>query len=143
MQRWRIAEAPAAADLDDIAALLGRGGIVVLPTDTIYGLHAIATNDDVVARLANAKGRDDAKPFIVIGGSIAQLEEIGIEISPELRPQLESLWPAPLTAVLPLRHPVAASRGAASLAVRITARAWLQNLLARTGPLASTSANRS
>ena len=143
MQRWRIAEAPAAADLDDIAALLRRGGIVLLPTDTIYGLHALATNEDFVARLATTKGRDDAKPFVVIASSIEQLEEIGIDFPQELRQRLASLWPAPLTAVLPLRHPVAASRGAASLAVRIPDRDWLRNLVAKTGPLASTSANRS
>src|SRR5205085_3921752 len=59
------------------------------------------------------------------------------------RAGLESLWPAPLTAVLPLRHPVAASRGASSLAVRIPAIPWLRELALRTGPLASTSANRS
>jgi L-threonylcarbamoyladenylate synthase len=143
MQRWRIAEAPAAADLDEIAALLRGGGIVLLPTDTIYGLHTVATNDASIARLATAKGRDDAKPFVVIASSIEQLEEVGIDFPPDFRPSLGALWPAPLTAVLPLRHPIAASRGASSLAVRIPAIPWLRDLVERTTPLASTSANRS
>jgi tRNA threonylcarbamoyl adenosine modification protein (Sua5/YciO/YrdC/YwlC family) len=143
MQRWRIAEAPAAAELDAIAALLLAGGIVLLPTDTIYGLHAVAMNERAIDRLANAKGRDDAKPFVVIASSIEQLEEIGIDFQADIRTSLESIWPAPLTAVLPLRFPVGASRGARTLAVRIPAVPWLRELAAKCGPLASTSANRS
>ncbi|MDQ3284035.1 MAG: Sua5/YciO/YrdC/YwlC family protein, partial [Acidobacteriota bacterium] len=54
-----------------------------------------------------------------------------------------SIWPAPLTAILPLRQPIAASRGMASLAVRVPALDWLRELVRRTGPLVSTSANRS
>lgn len=143
MRRWRIEEAPAGADLDDLASLLLGGGIVLLPTDTIYGLHAVATNDRAVERLANVKGRDEAKPFVVVGTSLEQLAGIGIDVQPEIRTLLASLWPAPLTAILPLVRPVAASRGAASLAVRVPALAWLRDLAARTGPLASSSANRS
>ena len=143
MRRWRIDEAPAVADLDAIAALLRAGGIVLLPTDTIYGLHAIATDDRAIERLANMKGRDGAKPFVVVGASIEQLSGIGIDVRPSLQPLLASLWPAPLTAILPLSRPVAASRGQASLAVRVPALEWLRNLLTRTGPLASSSANLS
>lgn len=143
MPRWRIGEAPAAAEIEEIAALLSAGGVVLLPTDTIYGLHALATDDAAIERLATIKGRDEGKPFVVVAANIEQLAEIGMEIRPELRTRLASLWPAPLTAVLPLSRPVAASRGAASLAVRIPDLPWLRELAALTGPLASTSANRS
>src|SRR5207253_11197844 len=87
MRRWRIDAAPAAADLDEIAALLRGGGVVLLPTDTIYGLHALATDEKAIARLANIKGRDDGKPFVVIGASIDQLIATGIDVMPELRTQ--------------------------------------------------------
>ena len=143
MRRFRIEKAPAAADLDAIAELLRAGGVVLLPTDTIYGFHAVATNEAAVGDLATIKGRDEGKPFVVIGSSIAQLTDLGISIRPEAGQILTSLWPAPLTAVLPLIQPVAASRGAASLAVRIPALDWLRELLDRAGPLASTSANAS
>jgi L-threonylcarbamoyladenylate synthase len=143
MRRWRIDAAPAVAEIEEIAALLRGGGLVLLPTDTIYGLHAIATDDAAIERLANAKGRDDAKPFVVIAADQRQLEEIGIAFAPEVRRTVGTLWPAPLTAVLPLSRPVAASRGFASLAVRVPKLAWLRELLTRTGPLASTSANLS
>jgi L-threonylcarbamoyladenylate synthase len=128
-------------NVPEIAAVLRGGGIVLLPTDTIYGLHALANDDAAIARLAAIKSRDDGKPFVVLGASIEQLEDFGIAIAPDLRAQLASLWPAPLTAVLPLSHPVAASRGTASLAVRVPNVEWLRDLLATTGPLASTSAN--
>src|SRR5438270_6758 len=137
MRRLRIGEAPAAAEIDEIASILRPGGVALLPTDTIYGLHALATDSAAVERLVTIKGRDDSKPFVVIGANGAQLEQIGIAFRPESRTILTSLWPAPLTAILPLSRPVAASRGAASLAVRVPDVAWLRDLLSRTGPLAS------
>jgi L-threonylcarbamoyladenylate synthase len=143
MWRLRIGEAPAAAEIDQIASILGEGGVALLPTDTIYGLHALATDPAAIERLAMIKGRDDGKPFVVIGAGDDQLEQIGIAFRPEVRIVLNSVWPASLTAVLPLSRPVAASRGAASLAVRVPDVAWLRELLSRSGPLASTSANRS
>lgn len=143
MRRFRIEKAPPAADLDAIAELLRAGGVVLLPTDTIYGFHAVATNEAAVGDLATIKGRDEGKPFVVIGASVEQLTDLGISITPDASEILTSLWPAPLTAVLPLARPIAASRGASSLAVRIPALDWLRDLLGRTGPLASTSANSS
>jgi tRNA threonylcarbamoyl adenosine modification protein (Sua5/YciO/YrdC/YwlC family) len=135
-----------APDNDQIAeavAALQRGGIVLMPTDTIYGLHAMAMDARAIQRLAAIKGRGDDKPFVIIGASIAQLESLGTIFSERARATVEELWPGPLTAVVTLRAPIAASRGAMTIAVRVPALGWLQELLERTGPLASTSANRS
>lgn len=143
MRRWTGAPQPNAADIGAIAELLRGGGVVLLPTDTIYGLHAVATDERAVGRIAAMKGRDAAKPFVVIGASMQQLQDIGVEFPERAIPVLQSLWPAPLTAILPLRHPVAASRGAATLAVRVPDLEWLRALAAICGPLASTSANLS
>jgi tRNA threonylcarbamoyl adenosine modification protein (Sua5/YciO/YrdC/YwlC family) len=117
--------------LDAIADILLRGGVALLPTDTIYGLHAVAANEAAVARIAALKGRGDDKPFVVIAADAAQLRAIGAEIAETL----ESLWPAPLTAIV--------RRGAGTIAARVPDLAWLRDLLARTGPLVSTSVNRS
>ncbi|HEX9983780.1 MAG TPA: L-threonylcarbamoyladenylate synthase [Thermoanaerobaculia bacterium] len=129
--------------LPALAHLLTAGGVVLMPTDTIYGLHAVATNARAVARIAQLKGRDDAKPFVVLGASVAQLQTLGISASDDVLRRLGELWPAPLTVILPLAAPLPASRGASTLAVRIPADEWLRELLLRTGPLVSTSANRS
>lgn len=143
MRRWHIREAPTALQLNEIAGLLRAGNVLLLPTDTIYGLHALATDAAAVDRIGAMKGRDDTKPFIVLASSIDQLAGLGIEAPADLLRRLEEVWPAPLTAILPLREPIPASRGAATLAVRIPALEWLRDLVSRTGPLVSTSANRS
>jgi len=142
-QRWHFDGAPAALQLAEIARTLGEGKVVLLPTDTIYGLHAVAGNAEAVARIAELKGREETKPFIVLAASLEQFPQLGIAAAPDVLRALESIWPAPLTAVLPLREPLPASRGAATLAVRIPALDWLRELVQRTGPLVSTSANRS
>jgi L-threonylcarbamoyladenylate synthase len=131
------------AQFDELADLLRGGKVVLLPTDTIYGLHALALDDAAVARVAEIKGREETKPFIVLASSLDDLPSLGISAAPDLLRSLGEIWPAPLTAILPLVRPIAASRGASSLAVRIPALDWLRALVARTGPLVSTSANRS
>lgn len=134
-RRWHIGDAPTSLQLEEIAETLASGSVVLMPTDTIYGLHAVAANEDAVARIAEMKGRDETKPFIVLASSVSQFPHLGITARAELVQALESLWPAPLTAILP--------RGGKTLAVRVPALDWLRALIERTGPLVSTSANRS
>jgi tRNA threonylcarbamoyl adenosine modification protein (Sua5/YciO/YrdC/YwlC family) len=143
MRRWVVGRQPGAAEIAEVAALLRDGGVVLLPTDTIYGLHAVATNEAACARIAELKEREATKPFVVLGASLEQLLEVGLVVDARDREALNSIWPAPLTAILPLQRPIAASRGASSLAVRVPDLEWLRGLVAMTGPLASTSANRS
>ena len=136
MRRWHISAFPSSLQLKEIAEALIGGAVVLMPTDTIYGLHAVAANEDAVARIAEMKGRDEGKkPFIVLASSTSQFPDLGITASPEIVKALDSIWPAPLTAILP--------RGEKTLAVRIPALEWLRALIERTGPLVSTSANRS
>jgi tRNA threonylcarbamoyl adenosine modification protein (Sua5/YciO/YrdC/YwlC family) len=130
VKRWQLAGAPTESQLDEIAALLRSGGIVLLPTDTIYGLHALA-NDASSARIAAIKARDAEKRFVMIAASVAQLDAMGAEV-PSM---LNNIWPAPLTAIL--------RRGTGTIAARVPDLKWLRDLLERTGPLISTSANRS
>ena len=130
MKRWRVDGEPPADVLDEIANVLRAGGVALLPTDTIYGLHAVATNEQAVARIRSMKERGDDKPFVVIASSVDQLEKLGATIPDALR----QVWPAPLTAIV--------ASGAKTAAVRIPDLAWLRALLDRTGPLVSTSANR-
>jgi L-threonylcarbamoyladenylate synthase len=143
MRRWHIKDAPSAVQINEIARHLREGEVVLLPTDTIYGLHAVASDGAAVDRIAAIKGREDTKPFIVLAASIDQLTDLGVEADIDILRKLSAIWPAPLTVILPLLAPVPASRGASTLAVRIPALAWLRDLVGRTGPLVSTSANRS
>jgi len=131
MKRWRIDGEPSANVLDEIAEVLLAGGVALLPTDTIYGLHAMATNEQAVARIRSMKERGDDKPFVVIASSVEQLENLGATIPDALG----DIWPAPLTAIV--------AAGERTIAARIPDLPWLRALLDRTGPLVSTSANRS
>ena len=130
MKRWTTTTAPSPAEIEEIAVLLRGGGVVLMPTDTIYGLHAMHGSDGV-ARIVHFKGRDEKKPFVTIAGSIAQVESLGLSVPDGLR----ELWPAPLTAILQRRE--------GTIAVRVPDLAWLRTLLEKSGPLISTSANRS
>jgi len=131
MKRWRVDGEPSEDVLDEIADVLRAGGVALLPTDTIYGLHAVTRDARAVARIRSMKERGDAKPFVIIASSVEQLEELGARIPEPLR----HIWPAPLTAILAL--------GETTIAARVPDLPWLRALLDRTGPLISTSANRS
>jgi L-threonylcarbamoyladenylate synthase len=130
MKSWRVDGEPPPEIVDEIAAILRRGGVALLPTDTIYGLHAAVANAAAVDRIAELKGREEGKPFVVIAASPDQLTALGCVV-PDV---LQELWPAPVTAIL--------ARGANTLAARVPDLNWLRSLLERTGPLISTSANR-
>src|SRR5436305_10310537 len=96
MKRWRAGGEPSEDVLDEIADVLRAGGVALLPTDTIYGLHALALDESAVARIRSMKERGDEKPFVVIASSAEQLERLGVSIPEALR----EIWPAPLTAIL-------------------------------------------
>ena len=130
-------------ELASLRDLLARGGVAALPTETFYALAADPTSESGVSRIFEIKGRDDEKPLLVLFSSRAQLEALGVAARPDLLDGLFRLWPAPLTAVLPFRAPIAASRGPATLGVRMPAAAGVRELLDSVGPLTGTSANRS
>lgn len=127
--------------IEEIARLISEGEIVILPTDTIYGLHCDARNEQAVEKIFQLKAREKGKPLIVLAANIGQLIDIGLDIDARTESVLDSIWPAPLTAILPLRAPIAASAGAATIAARIPAAQWLRDLVTIAGPVASTSVN--
>lgn len=131
---------------EQIAALAKRlvaGEVAILPTDTIYGLHALATDARAIARLFEAKRRPAHQPLVVLCADLDQVRALGVTAAPPLLEALSNLWPAPLTAILPTSTPIAAAAGKDTIAVRIPALGWLRELLAKTTPLASTSVNLS
>ena len=95
-----------------------------------------------VGRVYALKGRSGAQALPVVIASSAQLATLGVIASAEVLQKLEAIWPAPLTAVLPLIRPIAASGGVPTLAVRVPDHPGLRRLLAGLGPLTATSANR-
>ena len=127
------------------ADLLRGGQIVAIPTETVYGLAADASNADAVAKIYAAKGRPDFNPLIVHVPSKAAAEKLAV--FDELADQLAAeFWPGPMTLVLPLRidAPVtkAATAGLPTIAIRCPAHPVMQAVLAASGlNLAAPSAN--
>jgi len=131
------------AELAGVRNLFAAGGVAALPTETFYALAADPTSERGVSRIFEIKGRDDGKPLLVLFSLREQLEALGVRAPSELLDRLFRLWPASLTAVLPLSAPMAASRGSVSLGVRMPPVPAVRELLDAVGPLTGTSANRS
>lgn len=128
-------------DLNDVTLsdALTHGAVGVVPSDTVYGIMASAQDVAAVARLYGLKQRDQ-NPGTLIAANIAQLEALGLK-SRYLR-SVEQYWPNPLSVIIPCGDELAYLHlGKSSLAVRIPADETLRALLARTGPLLTTSAN--
>jgi L-threonylcarbamoyladenylate synthase len=126
-----------------LAETLKHGGLAAMPTETFYALAADPRSETGVRRALAVKRRDEAKALLVLFGSRPQLADLGVAASPQVLDRLFSIWPAPLTAVLRLETPMAASRGAMTLGVRMPAHALLRALLRGLGPVTGTSLNRS
>ena len=84
------------------ADVLRAGGLVVFPTETVYGVGADATNPHAVARIFAAKGRPQFNPLISHVLGLADAERHG-ELHPTARALVETFWPGPLTIVVPRR----------------------------------------
>jgi L-threonylcarbamoyladenylate synthase len=134
-------------DLDRAASVILAGGLVAIPTETVYGLAADATNAVAVAKIFTAKGRPSFNPLICHVSGLAMAEELA-DFSPLARRLAEKFWPGPLTLVLPRKAscPVAdlATAGLPSIALRSPKHVAALGLIARVGrPLAAPSANPS
>lgn len=117
--------------------LLKPGSVGVIPTDTLYRLVACATDEAAVARLYSLKSRE-SKPGTIIAASIDQLVEIGI--TRRYLKAVEQFWPGAVSVEIP-HHIAYLNQGTGRQAFRIPDDTELLQLLERTGPLQTTSAN--
>jgi tRNA threonylcarbamoyl adenosine modification protein (Sua5/YciO/YrdC/YwlC family) len=122
---------------------LGRGDLVVLPTDTVYGVAADAFNPSAVQKLLDAKGRGRTSPPPVLVPSIETLDALAEHVTPEMRSLAEAFWPGGLTIVVPARTTLAWDLGDTNgtAALRMPDHAITLELLRESGPLAVSSAN--
>jgi tRNA threonylcarbamoyl adenosine modification protein (Sua5/YciO/YrdC/YwlC family) len=138
-------EAERVEGLDAAATVLRRGELVVLPTDTVYGVAADAFNPAAVDALLAAKGRGRDMPVPVLVSNPQMLTALVGELSADARALTEAYWPGALTVVV--RHTphlswdLGDARG--TVAVRMPDDPLALELITRTGPLAVSSANRS
>ena len=134
------------AELEHAAQLLTGGGLVALPTETVYGLAVRADDADAVRSLFAAKDRPADNPLIVHVADVGDVLRVAREVTPLAQLLLERLAPGPITVVLPARDdlPRAVTGGLDTVAVRIPDHPVMREVLARCAlPLAAPSANRS
>jgi len=131
--------------IDAAVGALQRGELVVLPTDTVYGLAADAFSPGAVSTLLEAKGRSRDMPVPVLVGAWSTLDGLADDVSPRTRELVQAFWPGGLTLVVraaaSLSWDLGETRG--TVAVRMPLHPVALAVLARTGPLAVSSANRS
>jgi len=131
--------------LDFATTNVANGELVVLPTDTVYGLGTDAFNIDAVAGLLAAKGRGRDMPVPVLVGSPRTLDGIATDLSDDARALVEGFWPGGLTIVAWVAPSLQWDLGdtGGTVAVRMPLHPVALELLAATGPMAVSSANRS
>lgn len=123
-----------------VREVLAKSGVVVLPTETFYGLAVNPHDPKAVSKVFAVKGRDAAKALLVVAASLEQAEGLAV-ISELWRHRLREVWPAPLTLVFQARQALPGSGH--TVAVRVPAFNLLRALLEHVGPLTATSANLS
>ena len=138
---------PDAEGVRRAADLLRAGGLVALPTETVYGLAARADSAEAVAAIYRTKGRPDFNPLIVHVAGLEQAEAL-VELDERAQKLAAAFWPGALTMVLPLRSGAriapAVTAGLPTLALRCPAHPAMRALLEQSGlALAAPSANRS
>ena len=134
----------ATTGVDAAVLSLKRGALVVLPTDTVYGVAADAFDPAAVGRLLVAKGRARDMPVPVLVGSWRGIDGLAQDVTPLTRTLVETFWPGPLTLVVRAAPSLAWDIGETmgTVAVRMPLQPVALSVLDRTGPLAVSSANR-
>jgi L-threonylcarbamoyladenylate synthase len=141
----QLETATAQEALDRAAGILRAGGLVALPTETVYGLGANALDRTAVERIFAAKSRPAWDPIIVHIASVAMLEGLVEEVPAAARRLMEHFWPGPLTLLLPRAAavPDVVTAGRRLVGVRMPAHPVALGLIRRAGvPVAAPSANR-
>jgi L-threonylcarbamoyladenylate synthase len=128
------------------AEIIRGGGVVAYPTETVYGLGALASHREAIARVYRLKHRARHKPLSILLEDLAQLQPLVRAITPGTRSLMARFWPGPLTLLLPAAEdlPETLTAGTGKVGVRISSHPVARKLVAAVGaPITATSANRS
>jgi tRNA threonylcarbamoyl adenosine modification protein (Sua5/YciO/YrdC/YwlC family) len=129
--------------LDAAVHAVSRGEVIVIPTDTVYGVGADAFQPDAVARVLAAKGRDRQMPPPVLIPNASTVAGLARDVPEAASALMTAFWPGPLTVIVWAQLSLAWDLGETNgtVALRVPDHAAALALLGRTGPLAVTSAN--
>ena len=124
--------------------ILKKGGVGVMPTDTIYGIIGSALFRKTVERIYKLRERNLKKPMIILIGSFNHLNLFNIKINDKIKKILSRKWPGKVSIILPCKNKkfLYLHRGTETLAFRLPKKQSLIRLLNKTGPLVAPSVNR-
>jgi L-threonylcarbamoyladenylate synthase len=135
----------------NLIKVLNESGVVVMPTDTIYGIVGKALEKNTVERIYKIKGRNPEKPCIILIGDIKELKKFSVILTEKQEEELKKYWPAspslggpgPVSIILDCSDDSFEylHRGTKTLAFRLPSLETLRDLLLKTGPLIAPSAN--
>ncbi len=136
---------PTDENIRQAAEILKNGGLVAMPTETVYGLAADALNGEAVKKIFEAKGRPSDNPLIVHISGIEQMRPLVKDIPLKAEILAEKFWPGPLTIILPKSDviPDEVCAGLDTVAIRFPSHITARKLISLSGPLAAPSANLS
>lgn len=142
--KTEVLSAQAPSTLPRALAILRGGGLVAFPTDTVYGVGALAFDAAAIEKIYEAKGRSTEKAIPILLGDTADLEKVTAQVSEMALRLAGRFWPGPLTLVVP-KHPSLpeAVSTAPTVGVRVPDHPVARALLRAAGPMAVTSANLS
>jgi L-threonylcarbamoyladenylate synthase len=128
------------------AEVIQAGGVIVYPTDTMYGIGANALNPEAITKVRAVKRRADQKPILVLVSGAAEVKDLTPEITPTAQLLMDSFWPGPLTLVFAAADviPSVLRSGGNTIGIRVPSNPLCLRLLRLCGrPITSTSANLS
>ncbi|MCR4747658.1 MAG: threonylcarbamoyl-AMP synthase [Clostridiales bacterium] len=132
--------------IDEAGAILRKGGLVAIPTETVYGLAANALDGSTVAKIFEAKGRPQDNPLIVHIADISEIDDLVAYVPPVLYDLADAFWPGPLTIILDKSDavPDEVTAGLDTVAIRMPSHPVARKIIRAAGvPLAAPSANAS
>jgi L-threonylcarbamoyladenylate synthase len=139
MRHWHWGD-----DLNELREILDRGQVLVIPTESSYGLAVDPRSQRGVEAIYRLKGRELGKALPVVAADFGQISDLGVNLDSPGIEEWVGHWPAPLSLVLSCSEDLPAAAGSGSLAVRIPAHERLRSLLSGLGTsLTATSANLS
>jgi L-threonylcarbamoyladenylate synthase len=142
---WKWREEEAEAFWDEARAVLGRHGILAVPTETFFGLAVNPFQEEALARLFALKGRAPEKPVLVMVSGPEMLNQVAREVPVLARRLMEKFWPGPLTIIFPSRPQLSRrlTGGTGTIGVRQPRQSLTCRLITALGhPITGTSANR-
>jgi len=133
-------------DIKTAVQVLNSGGVIAIPTETVYGLACDPRNSAAVKKIFSIKGRDDGKPLQMIASSLAQVESLA-DLTTAERRVAKKYWPGPLTLLIKLKEDIKLAPEVNPnqiIGIRITSSPIASAIVKAFGhPIAATSANRS